>query len=107
MINLFFRFLLAVTVDSNGTVSGGGGFVDPNKTTLGGVLGKGVNAFVFIIGAISIIMVLVGALRYVLSAGNPQATKEAKDTILNAVIGIVLVIVSLAIIRFVTGQFTL
>jgi len=100
------HIISTVTIGSDGTVSGGSGFADPNKVTIGSVITKGVNVFVFIIGAISLIMILVGALRYVLSAGNPQATKEAKDTILYAVVGLVIVIVSLAIIHFVTGQFS-
>ena len=94
--------LSAVTIDGNGNVTGGSGFASPT-TSLGSVITKGVNVFAFIIGAISIIMVLVGALRYVISGGNPQSTKEAKDTILYAVIGLVIVILSLAIVTFVTG----
>ncbi len=103
-MNRLLLLLADVTVDSSGHVTGGGGFADPT-TPLGSIVQKGVNVFSFVIGIISIIMVLIGALRYVLSAGNPQSTKEAKDTILYAVIGLVLAIASLAIIRFVTGVF--
>lgn len=93
----------SVTVNPDGTVSANGsGFA---SGTLAGAIAKGVNVFAFIIGAISIIMILVGALRYTVSAGNPQSTKEAKDTILYAVIGIVIVILSLSITRFITGSF--
>jgi hypothetical protein len=104
---LNFIKLAAVTIGPDGTVSGGSGFADPNKVTIGSALSKGVSVFMFVIGALSLIMVLVGALRYVLSGGNPQATKEAKDTILYAVVGLVIAIVSLAIIRFVTGSILL
>lgn len=89
----------------NCTVAGGNGFVAPTPKSLGTAITTGVNTFAFIIGAISIIMVLVGAIRYTLSAGNPQATKEAKDTILYAVVGIVITILSLAIVNFVVGKF--
>lgn len=94
---------LAVTVTNNGTVTGGNGFVSPN-TAPGTIISRGVNVFAFFIGAVSVIMILVGALRYVLSAGNPQATKEAKDTILYAIVGLIIAILSLAIARFVTGN---
>jgi hypothetical protein len=92
----------SVTVNPDGSVKAnpGSGFA---TGTLGGAIAKGVNVFAFIIGAVSVIMILVGAFRYVVSAGNPQATKEAKDTILYAVIGVVIAIASLAIARYVTG----
>lgn len=96
--------MLAVTIDSSGRVTGGKGFASPS-TPLGSIITKGVNVFIFIIGAISVIMILVGALRYVVSGGNPQATKEAKDTILYAVIGLAIAIASVAIVKFVTGVF--
>ncbi|HSX14958.1 MAG TPA: hypothetical protein VLE72_03590 [Candidatus Saccharimonadales bacterium] len=98
--------MLAVTIDNNGNVTGGSGFANPN-TSIGTIIQKGVNVFAFVIGAISVIMVLVGALRYVLSAGNPQATNDAKNTILYAVIGVVIAFAALAIVRFVTGAITL
>lgn len=105
-LKYIYFYFAAVTVDpTTGHVSGGSGFVNPDNNSIGSVISKGVNVFSFVIGAISMIMILVGALRYVLSGGNPQATKEAKDTILYAVIGLVIVILSQAILRFVTGQF--
>lgn len=55
----------------------------------------------FIIGAISIIMIIVGGLRYVLSAGDSKNTAAAKDTILYAVIGLVIALSAGAIINFV------
>lgn len=101
-MNRLIIFLADVTVGPNGQITGNGGFANPN-TKPGDIIQKGVNVFAFVIGVVSIIMILVGALRYTLSAGNPQATKEAKDTILYAVIGLVVAILSLSIIRFVTG----
>jgi len=106
----FAHFLLAaVTVNcpttDNCSVSGGSGFADPSKVSLGSAIHTGVNAFAFVIGAVSIIMVLVGAIRYTLSAGDPKATAGAKDTILYAVIGLVISILSLAIVNFVVGKF--
>ena len=55
----------------------------------------------FLIGAISIIMIIVGGLRYVLSAGDGKNTAAAKDTILYAVIGLVISLSAAAIIKFV------
>ena len=108
-MNLGHFMLAAVSVNcptaDNCSVAGGSGFVAPTGNALGTAIKTGVNTFAFVIGAVSIIMVLVGAIRYTLSAGNPQATKEAKDTILYAVVGIVITILSLAIVNFVRGKF--
>ena len=92
--------LADVVVGPDGKITGSGGFA-PASTDIGSIVQKGVNIFAFIIGIISVIMILVGALRYVLSAGNPQSTKEAKDTILYAVIGLIVAILSFAIVNFV------
>lgn len=64
-----------------------------------------VQTVVIITGAISVIMILIGGLRYILSAGDPGATKGAKDTILYAVIGLVVVVFGQVIIAFVLSRF--
>src|SRR5665213_1996470 len=39
------------------------------------------NLLIFIVGAVSVLMVIIGGLRYVLSGGDSAGTKSAKDTI--------------------------
>jgi len=63
------------------------------------------NTLIIVIGAVSVLMIIIGGLRYVLSAGDPKATAGAKDTILYAVIGVVVAIMAFAILHFVVGQF--
>lgn len=55
-------------------------------------------------GAISVLMVVIGGLSYVLSAGDPQKTARAKDTILYALIGLAISIMAFVIVRFVLGS---
>lgn len=55
----------------------------------------------FIVGAISVIMIVIGGLRYVLSAGDSNAVNGAKNTILYAVIGLVVAFSAFAIVNFV------
>lgn len=52
-------------------------------------------------GGIALIMVVIGGLRYINSMGNPQNVARAKDTILYAVIGLVVCILGYAIVGFV------
>ena len=64
---------------------------------------KGVtDALIFLVGAISVIMIIVGGLRYVISNGDSKQISAAKDTILYAVIGVVVAIAAFAIVNFVT-----
>ena len=56
------------------------------------------------VGAISVIMLIIGGLRYVLSSGNASAVEGAKNTILYALIGIVVAALSFAMVRFVVDK---
>lgn len=64
-----------------------------------------VNILLFIIGAIAVIMIVVGGLRYVLSDGDSARIKSAKDTILYSVIGVIVALLAYAIVNFVLNQF--
>ena len=59
------------------------------------------NALIFIIGALSVIMIIVGGLRYVTSNGDPKQAEAARNTIMYAVIGVIIAIASFAIVNFV------
>jgi sorbitol-specific phosphotransferase system component IIC len=63
------------------------------------------NVMLFVIGAISVIMVIVGGLRYVISGGNSANITAAKNTILYAVVGLIIAIMAYAIINFVLESF--
>lgn len=62
------------------------------------------NTLIFLVGAISILMIIIGGLRYVLSSGNEKAVTDAKNTILYAVIGVVVALAAYAIVNFVTTK---
>lgn len=64
------------------------------------------NVLLFIVGAISVIMIIIGGLRYVVSGGNSSNVTAAKNTILYAIVGIVVAVLAYAIINFVIGSFT-
>lgn len=62
------------------------------------------NILLFLIGAISVIMLIIGGIRYVVSGGDQNAITSAKNTILYAIIGIVVAFLAFAAVRFVTDQ---
>ena len=59
------------------------------------------NTMLFIIGALSVIMLIFGGLRYVVSGGNATAITAAKNTILYAIVGLVVALLAYAVINFV------
>lgn len=63
------------------------------------------NVMLFLVGAVSVIMVVIGGLRYVISGGNSASVGAAKNTILYAIVGLVIALLAYAIVNFVIGSF--
>lgn len=57
-------------------------------------------------GGIALIMVVIGGFKYISSLGNAQNVAKAKDTILYAIIGLVVCVLGYAIISFVVTKVT-
>lgn len=71
-----------------------------------GVFSTVTNVLLFVIGAISVIMIIIGGLRYVISGGDSTNVTAAKNTILYAVVGLVVALLAYAVINFVLGSFS-
>ncbi len=69
----------------------------------GDIVGVVINTLLFIVGAVSVIMIIVGGIRYTISGGNTSSITAAKNTILYAVIGLVVAIIAFAIVNWVIG----
>lgn len=77
-----------------------------NKTLFGagGLFQTIASILIFIVGAVAVIMLIIGGLRYVLSAGDAKNVSAAKDTILYAIVGIVVALLSFALVQFVVSS---
>ena len=96
----------AAPVDSvKGGVRNIGGS-DAGTTTLEDNVKNTINVILYITGIAAVIMIVIGGMRYVLSGGDSSATKGAKDTILYAVVGLIVAIIAFAIVNFVVGAFS-
>jgi hypothetical protein len=60
-----------------------------------------VSVLMYILGVLSVIMIIVGGIRYTASNGDAGRIKAAKDTITYAVVGLVVAILAYAIVNFV------
>lgn len=72
----------------------------------GGVMTTIINGMLFVIGFLSVVMLIWGGLRYVVSGGNSNSVTAAKNTILYAIVGLVIAIFAYAIVNFVIGSIT-
>lgn len=72
-----------------------------NQRNLTDIVKTVINVLLFVIGAVAVIMIIIGAFRYVISGGDSSSVAAAKNTILYAVIGLVIAILAFAIVNFV------
>ncbi len=65
-----------------------------------------INIFSIIVGVVSVIMIIIGGLKYITSGGDSNNITGAKNTILYAIIGLVIVALAQVIVRFVLDRAT-
>jgi hypothetical protein len=62
------------------------------------------DTFTFLIGGIAVLMIIIGGIRYITSAGDQNGITAAKNTILYAVIGLVVAMLAYSIVHFVISN---
>lgn len=98
--------------DSDISINGGKECANPGGSVPQDLFGQGsifttiVNVLLFIIGAISVIMLIIGGIRYTVSGGDTGAVTAAKNTIMYAIIGLVVAFLAFAIVNWVLGALT-
>lgn len=68
---------------------------------INGVFTRITNTVLYVVGVISVIMLVWGGLRYILSGGDSKKITDAKNTILYAIIGLIIAVLAYAIVNFV------
>ena len=63
-----------------------------------------INWVLAILGIIAVIMVILGGFTYMTSRGEAAKTKQAKDTILYGIIGLIIALLAFAIVNFVLAN---
>lgn len=64
-----------------------------------------VDTLLFVLGAVSVVTIIIAGIRYTTSHGDPKAVQIAKDTLLYAVVGLVVAMLSYALVNFVIDRF--
>lgn len=82
----------------------GGTCADTSTGGLEAVIKNLLNLFSLIIGIIAVIMIMVSGAKYLTSGGDSGKVKSAKDTLVYAIIGLVVVAFSQVIVQFVLTE---
>jgi hypothetical protein len=91
-----------LSVGTNGTC-------DQTDTTTGtaginGIIKTVINIFSLVVGVVAVIMVIIGGFRYITSGGDSNNVSSAKNTIIYAIIGLVIVALAQFIVQFVLNK---
>lgn len=92
----------SLTVTAGGTCSGGSNTNGADKVNT--IVTTIVNIFSAIVGVVSVIMIIYGGFKYISSGGDSGKVTEAKNTIIYAVIGLVIVALAQFIVQFVLSK---
>ena len=65
-----------------------------------------INIFSVIVGIIAVIMIIVGGFRYITSGGASDKVTSAKNTLLYAIVGLIVVALAQIIVQFVLNKAT-
>lgn len=65
-----------------------------------------INLFSLVVGVVSVIMIIIGGFKYITSGGDSSNVQSAKNTIIYALIGLVIVALAQFIVQFVLNKVT-
>jgi len=79
---------------------------DQAKNSIENIIETTINLFSLVVGVIAVIMIIIGGLKYIMSSGDASNVTSAKNTILYAIIGLVIVAFAQIIVLFVLDTTT-
>lgn len=68
------------------------------------IIPKVINIMLFIVGVLAVFMMIYGGIRYVLSGGDNTKVKDAKNTVLYAIVGLIVAILGYAIVGWIVSM---
>ena len=76
---------------------------DDQNTLVNSVQGI-INAIIAVLGIVAVLVIILGGVQYMTSSGDSAKVKKAKDTILYAVIGLIVAALSAVIVNYVISK---
>src|SRR3989338_6473758 len=104
VISIFLVFALAlVPLLAGAQFSAPSGGPIGNVSSVTGLIGRFIQILLADAGLIAVIFLIIGGFRYITAGGNEETAEEAKKTVTNAIIGIVIVILAFVIVRVISN----
>lgn len=92
---------IAAGADCNEETAAGG-----SGTTVSGIVASAIEILSYIVGIAAIIMVIIGGFKYITSNGDASKASSAKNTLIYALIGILVAGLAQVIVQFVIDRIT-
>ena len=80
-----------------------GFFVTRPGTDVKSIITFAINTLLGLLGLVSMLFIIIGGYQYVMSGANEELAEKGKKTLTNAIIGLVIAILSYVILRVVVG----
>ena len=68
-----------------------------------GLIYRIISLLLFVAGALAVVFVIIGGYQYITSAGNEEQSEKGKKTLLNAIIGVVVIVLAYVIINVIVN----
>ena len=72
----------------------------PNDSTISNIL----TIVIGTVGVVAVLVIIVAGLQFIASRGDPQKSNTARNAVIYASVGLVIVIISFSIVKFVLGS---
>ncbi len=94
----------AAVCDGLALTGGQCGAEQPGQTGVNSTIKLVINLMSLAVGVVSVVMIIIGGFKYITSQGESSNTASAKNTILYALIGLVIVAMAQIIVKFVLNR---
>lgn len=113
-VSLMGVFSPVVFADAKSAACAGAGLVAgkntcdtaPGEPNVESAVQKGINLFSVVVGIIAVVMIIVGGLKFMTSQGDASQANSARNTLIYASVGLVVVALAQLIVKFVLERFT-
>jgi hypothetical protein len=73
----------------------------PHPAANSGTISKALTIVFAITGAVALLIIVIAGFRYIIAQGDPNSVSQARNTILYAVIGLIISLAAFSIVTFV------
>ena len=103
MVMMLVLAIAPVAVSAQLNIPGAGNTGLPEDANITEFILRIINILLGVVGLIAVLFLIIGGFRYITAGGNEETAESGKKTIINAIIGIIIVILSFVIVRVISN----